>query len=64
MVGSRAINLQSSNQGNKKGSPWVALKCINNGKTLEYFDSSGFSHPNEIMRRTVGDILHSNKEIQ
>ena len=32
------MNLQSTNQGNKKGTHWLALKCINNCKLLEYVD--------------------------
>ena len=58
------VNLQSTNEGDKKGTHWVALKCMNNGHVLEYFDAFGFSPPLEIMMRSKGKILYSNKEIQ
>ena len=37
---------------------------MNNGHILEYFDAFGFSPPLEIMMRSKGKILYSNKEIQ
>ena len=58
------INLQSSNEGDKKGSHWVCFKYINEGQTIEYFDAFGFPPPIEVMERSKDDILYSKKEIQ
>jgi hypothetical protein len=56
------INLQSTNQGNKKGTHWTAFKV--DGDHLSYFDAFGFSPPIEVLQRATGDILYSNREIQ
>ena len=56
------INLQSTNQGNKKGTHWTAFKV--DGNHLSYFDAFGFSPPLEVLQRATGDILYSNREIQ
>ena len=55
------MNLQSTNQGNKKGTHWLALKCINNCKFLEYVDSFGFSTPITITIKEKVEIFYSYK---
>lgn len=58
------INLQSTNEGNRKGTHWTCFKYIDSGKTIEYFDAFGFAPPIEVMEKAKGDILYSEKEIQ
>jgi hypothetical protein len=58
------VNMQSSNEGNRKGTHWVCLKSIGDGETMEYFDAFGFSPPTQILERVKGNIYYSNKEIQ
>lgn len=58
------INLQSTNEGNRKGTHWCCFKSINNSNIIEYFDAFGFAPPVEIMEKAKGDILYSEREIQ
>jgi hypothetical protein len=57
------INLQSTNEGNRKGTHWTCFKSIDNAKIIEYFDAMGFAPPVEIMEKANGDILYSDKQI-
>ena len=56
------INLQSSNEGDEKGSHWTCFKKV--GDNAEYFDAFGFIFPNEVREKIKGHILYSKKEIQ
>ena len=56
------INLQSSNEGDEKGSHWTCFKKV--GDNAEYFDAFGFIFPNELREKIKGHILYSKKEIQ
>jgi len=58
------INLQSTNEGDRKGSHWTCFKNINGGEIIEYFDAFGFSPPIQVMEKAKGDILYSKKQIQ
>ena len=58
------INLQSTNEGDRKGTHWVCFKSINGAKIIEYFDAFGFAPPIEIMEKAKGNILYSEMEIQ
>lgn len=58
------INLQSTNEGNRKGTHWTCFKSTDNGNIIEYFDAFGFAPPIEIMEKAKGDILYSDKQIQ
>jgi len=56
------INLQSSNEGDEKGTHWTCFKKV--GDNAEYFDAFGFIFPNEVRENIKGHILYSKKEIQ
>ena len=57
------INLQSSNQGDKKGTHWVCFKY--DEPFCEYFDSFGIIYPKEILQRSHGKkILWNKMQIQ
>ena len=58
------INLQSTNEGNRKGTHWTCFKSTDNAQIIEYFDAFGFAPPVEIMEKANGDILYSDKQIQ
>ena len=58
------INLQSTDEGDRKGTHWTCFKSINDEEIIEYFDAFGFPPPIEIMEKAKGDILYSKKQIQ
>jgi len=60
------LNLQSSNQGDKKGSHWCVLWNCNRNE-IYYFDAFGVAPPNEViefMRRTNKKGLYSDSVFQ
>ena len=58
------INLQSSDEGDQKGTHWVCMKTLDNQKTIAYYDAFGLPPPIEVLKRVKDHVFYSTQQIQ